>query len=70
MVSEFLGLLGAGIGISYVARTIGRGSGQVDSRMGQTVGAVWGGATSGVTTYALGKAAGYYFAVRRQGKLR
>jgi len=33
---------------------------------GQTVGAVWGATTSGATTYALGKAAGYYFATRQQ----
>jgi uncharacterized protein (DUF697 family) len=68
MVSEFLGLLGAGIGISYVARTIGREVVKLIPGWGQTVGAVWGATTSGATTYALGKAGSYYFSARRQGK--
>ena len=65
MASEFLGLLGAGIGISYVARTVGRELIKFVPWWGQTVGAVWGATASGATTYALGKAAGYYFARRR-----
>ena len=65
MASEFLGLLGAGIGISYVARMVGRELIKFVPWWGQTVGAVWGATASGATTYALGKAAGYYFARRR-----
>jgi uncharacterized protein (DUF697 family) len=66
MASEFLGLLGAGIGIGYVARTVGRELIKFVPWLGQTAGAVWGATTSGATTYALGKAAGYYFASRRR----
>jgi uncharacterized protein (DUF697 family) len=65
--SEFLGLLGAGIGAGYLARMMGRGLVKFVPVWGQTLGAVWGATTSGATTYALGKAAGYYFASRRQG---
>ena len=65
-ISEFLGLLGAGIGVGYVARTVGRELIKFIPWLGQTVGVVWGATTSGATTYALGKAAGYYFASRRQ----
>ncbi len=63
--SEFLGLLGAGIGVGYVARTVGRELIKFVPWWGQTVGVVWGATTSGATTYALGKAAGYYFASQR-----
>ena len=66
MASEFLGLLGAGIGISYVARTVGRELIKFVPWWGQTVGVIWGATASGATTYALGKAAGYYFASRRR----
>ncbi len=66
MASEFLGLLGAGIGVGYVARTVGRELIKFVPWWGQTVGVVWGATTSGATTYALGKAAGYYFASRRR----
>ncbi len=66
MASEFLGLLGAGIGIGYAARTVGRELIKFVPWLGQTVGAVWGATASGATTYALGKAAGYYFASRRR----
>jgi uncharacterized protein (DUF697 family) len=66
-VSEFLGLLGAGIGAGYVARTVGRELVKFIPGWGQTVGVVWGATTSGATTYALGKAAGYYFASRQRG---
>ena len=65
--SEFLGLLGAGIGAGYLARMMGRGLVKFVPVWGQTLGAMWGATTSGATTYALGKAAGYYFASRRQG---
>ena len=66
MASEFLSLLGAGIGIAYLARTAGRELIKFVPWLGQTVGAVWGATASGATTYALGKAAGYYFASRRR----
>ena len=69
MASEFLGLLGAGIGIGYVARTVGRELIKFVPWWGQTVGLVWGATASGATTYALGKAAGYYFASRRRHRL-
>ena len=65
--SEFLGLLGAGIGAGYLARTVGRELIKFVPWWGQTVGVVWGASTSGATTYALGKAAGYYFASRGRG---
>jgi uncharacterized protein (DUF697 family) len=67
MASEFLGLLGTGIGLSYLARMFGRELVKFLPLWGQTAGAVWGATASGATTYALGKAAGYYFARRRQG---
>jgi uncharacterized protein (DUF697 family) len=66
MASEFLGLLGAGIGIGYLARTVGRELIKFLPGWGQTVGAMWGASASGATTYALGKAAAYYFASRRR----
>ena len=66
-VSEFLGLLGAGIGAGYLARTAGRELIKFVPWWGQTVGVMWGATTSGATTYALGKAAGYYFAHRGRG---
>ncbi len=67
-VSEFLGLLGAGVGVSYVTRLLGREVVKLIPGWGQTVGAVWGATASGTTTFALGKAAAYYFAKRRAGK--
>ena len=67
-VSEFLGLLGASVGVAYVARLLGRESDKLIRGGGQTVGAVWGASAGGATTFALGKAAGYYFARRREGR--
>jgi len=67
MISEFLGLLGAGVGVGYVARTLGRELVKFVPWWGQTVGMVWGATVSGATTYALGKAAAYYFAARQKG---
>ncbi len=67
MASEFLSLLGAGVGVSYLARMAGRELVKLVPWFGQTVGAVWGATASGATTYALGKAAGSYFSIRRQG---
>jgi len=66
-VSEFLGLLGAGVGAGYLGRLLGREIVKLVPGWGQTLGAVWGATASGATTYALGKAAGFYFAGRRQG---
>jgi uncharacterized protein (DUF697 family) len=67
-VSDFLGLLGLGIGVGYAARLAGRGLVKLVPALGQTLGAVWGATASGATTYALGKAAGYYFGSRRLGE--
>lgn len=67
-VSEFLGLLGAGVGVSYITRLLGRQVVKLIPGWGQTVGAVWGATASGTTTFALGKAAAYYFAKGRAGK--
>jgi len=64
MAAEFLGLLGASIGVGYVARTLGRELVKWVPGWGQTVGAIWGATASGATTYALGKAAAAYFAGR------
>lgn len=66
-VSEFLGLLGMGIGTSYVARLLGREAVKLIPGWGQTVGAMWGATASGTTTYALGQAASAYFVRRRYG---
>jgi uncharacterized protein (DUF697 family) len=67
-VSEFLGLLGLGVGIGYAARLAGRELVKLVPALGQTLGAVWGATASGATTYALGKSAGYYFDRRRSGE--
>jgi uncharacterized protein (DUF697 family) len=67
-VSEFLGLLGLGVGVGYAARLVGRALVKLVPYLGQTLGAVWGATASGATTYALGKAAGYYFGTRRVGE--
>ena len=66
-VSEFLSLLGVGIGASYIARILGREVVKLIPGWGQTVGAMWGATASGTTTYALGKTASAYFLHRRQG---
>ena len=67
MVLEFLGLLGVGAGLSYLMRMAGRELIKLTPWLGQTLGAVWGATASGATTYALGKAASYYFAGRHRG---
>jgi uncharacterized protein (DUF697 family) len=59
-----------GIGAGYLARTAGRELIKLVPWWGQTVGAMWGATTSGATTYALGKAAGYYFAHRGRRRFR
>lgn len=66
-ISEFLGLVGAGIASSFLARMLSRAVVKVIPFWGQTVGAVWGASSSGATTYALGKAAIYFFARRKNG---
>ena len=65
--TEFLTLLGAGIASSYLARLVGRTVTKIIPVLGQTVGAVWGASSSGATTYALGKAAVYFFTRRKNG---
>ena len=67
-VSEFLGLLGIGVGLGYLGRLLGRELVKLVPYLGQTLGAVWGASASGATTFALGKAAGYYFGRRRLGE--
>ena len=67
MITEFLGLMGVGIASSYLARVLGRAVVKVIPFWGQTVGAMWGASSSGATTYALGKAAIYFFVRRRDG---
>lgn len=66
-VLELLGLLGAGVGVVYGARYLGRTLIKLVPVLGQTVGALWGATTSGATTYALGKAATYYFQQHSRG---
>lgn len=66
-MTEFLGLVGAGIASSYLIRLLSRTIVKVIPFWGQTVGAVWGASSSGATTYALGKAAIYFFVRRKDG---
>ncbi|MEQ1815992.1 MAG: DUF697 domain-containing protein, partial [Nitrosomonas sp.] len=66
-LTEFLGLMGAGIASSYLLRLFSRTVVKVIPFWGQTVGAVWGASSSGATTYALGKAAIYFFVRRKDG---
>lgn len=66
-MTEFLGLMGAGIASSYLIRLLGRAVVKVIPFWGQTVGAAWGASSSGATTYALGKAAIYFFVRRKDG---
>lgn len=68
-VSEFFGLLGVGVGVSYVSRFVGRELVKLIPGWGQTVGAMWGASASAATTYALGKAACSYFFASRQGEV-
>ena len=66
-VTEFLGLLGVGVGLGYVARMLGRQVTKLIPVLGQTAGAMWGATANSATTYALGKAATYYFSMRKEG---
>jgi uncharacterized protein (DUF697 family) len=64
-VSKFLGLLGVSTGAGYAARLLGQGLVKLIPGWGQTAGALWGATASAATTFALGKAAAFYFATRR-----
>ncbi len=64
---EFFSLLGTAITSSYFVRMIGRTLTKLIPGVGQTVGAVWGASASAATTYALGKAAVYFFTQRQNG---
>lgn len=66
-ISEFLGLVGAGIASGYLVRMVGRSITKLIPYVGQTVGSVWGASASGATTYALGKASVYFFSRRKDG---
>jgi uncharacterized protein (DUF697 family)/predicted GTPase len=67
IISEFLGLIGLGIASGYLARSLGRALVKFIPFVGQTIGVVWGASSSGATTYALGKAAVYFFARHKKG---
>ncbi|SEQ79215.1 Uncharacterized conserved protein, DUF697 family [Nitrosomonas sp. Nm51] len=64
-ITEFLGLMGAGVATGYLARWAGRTVTKVIPFLGQTAGALWGASASGAATYALGKASVYFFARNR-----
>ncbi len=66
-ITEFLSLAGAGIASSYLTRLLSRAVVKIIPIWGQTVGAIWGASSSGATTYALGKAAIYFFVRRKNG---
>lgn len=68
LATEFLGALGAGVGAGYLARWAGRELAKLVPGWGQTVGAAWGAATAGASTWALGEAAAYWFGEHRQGR--
>jgi len=66
--AEFVGFFGTGIGIGYLVRLLGRELFKLVPYLGQTLGAVYGATTSGAVTFALGKAACYYFRAVRLGE--
>ena len=66
-ITEFLGLAGVSMITGYVARTLSRAMVKVVPVWGQTIGAIWGASASAATTYALGKAAIYFFTQRKNG---
>ncbi|MEK6735549.1 MAG: DUF697 domain-containing protein [Pseudomonadota bacterium] len=66
-ITEFLGLVGVGIASGYLTRMVSRAVAKVIPFWGQTVGAVWSASSSSATTYALGKAAVYFFVRRKDG---
>lgn len=65
--TEFVSLLGASVATGLVSRMLSKTLVKFIPGFGQTVGAVWGASTSGAATYALGKAAVYFFAARSAG---
>ncbi len=65
--AEFLALLGTGVAMGYGARMAGRSLAKLIPGWGQTAGAAWAAASSGATTYALGKSACLYLQARRSG---
>ena len=65
--AEFLALLGTGVAVSYGTRMAGRSLAKLIPGWGQTAGAAWAAASSGATTYALGKSACLYLQARRDG---
>lgn len=65
--TEFVSLLGASVATGLVARMVGKSVVKFIPGFGQSVGAVWGASTSGTATYALGKAAVYFFSQRNAG---
>lgn len=67
MATEFVSLLGASVATGFVSRMIGKTVAKLIPGWGQTIGLVWGASASGATTYALGKAAAYFFTRRRAG---
>lgn len=66
-ISEFVGLMGAGIASSYMMRFLSRAVVKLIPFWGQTAGALWSASASGASTYALGKAAVYFFERRKNG---
>ncbi|SFQ17235.1 Uncharacterized conserved protein, DUF697 family [Nitrosomonas cryotolerans] len=66
-ITEFFGLVGAGVASGFLARVIGRTIVKLIPFWGQTAGMVWSASSSGATTYALGKAAVYFFVRRKDG---
>ncbi len=65
--AEFVGLLGAGIGLGYGLNLAGRNLIKLLPVWGQTAGAVWGATSNAAMTYALGKAACYFLSRKRKG---
>ncbi len=68
MLGEFAGLLGSGIAFGFGGKMLAKSIIKLIPGWGQTVGIIWGAVVSGSTTYALGKAAAYFFAARHHGE--
>lgn len=66
-IVEFLGLVGAGIVSGYAMRLVSRAVVKLIPFLGQTAGVLWSASASGASTYALGKAAVYFFMRRKNG---
>lgn len=67
MITEFISLLGVSVATGFVSQMIGKTVAKLIPGWGQTIGLVWGASASGATTYALGKAAAWFFDRRRAG---